>query len=132
MNLLPCSLRRLSLGVVLLGGLVSAATAATPSGDWPSFRGTDRSGTSADTGLLQAWPVLAPHAHALVRSLDVSAALRVPGVVTTLTAADVPGENDSGPSRHDEPVFPVEVMHHKQAIAWVLFLVMRHRRRPQR
>ena len=71
-------------------------------------------------GALYAWPVLAPHAHALVKSLDVSAALSVPGVVTVLTAADVPGENDSGPSRHDEPVFPLEVMHHKQAIAWVL------------
>ena len=70
--------------------------------------------------VLQAWPVLAPHAHALVKSLDLSAALTVPGVVTTLTAADVPGENDSGPSRHDEPVFASEVMHHKQAIAWVL------------
>ena len=71
-------------------------------------------------GALYGWPVLAPHAHALVKKIDVTEASLVPGVVTTLTAADVPGENDSGPSRHDEPVFPSEVMHHKQAVAWIL------------
>jgi xanthine dehydrogenase large subunit len=41
--------------------------------------------------LLHAWPVMAPHAHALVSSLDVAPALQEPGVYTTLTAADVPG-----------------------------------------
>ena len=71
-------------------------------------------------GTLCAWPVLAPHAHAIVKSLDTTPALQISGVVTTLTSSDVTGENDSGPSRHDEPVFPSEVMHHKQAIAWVL------------
>ena len=70
--------------------------------------------------VLQAWPVLAPFAHAMVRSIDLAPALSITGVVTTLSAADVTGENDSGPSRHDEPVFPSEVMHHSQAIAWVL------------
>jgi xanthine dehydrogenase large subunit len=70
--------------------------------------------------LLQAWPVLAPHPHAAIRSMDLNPALTVTGVVTTLSAADVTGENDSGPARHDEPVFPDEVMHHSQAIAWVL------------
>ena len=70
--------------------------------------------------LLHAWPVLAPHAHARLTALDTSPALDVPGVVTVLTGADVPGENDSGPARHDEPVFPVEVMFHSQPVAWVL------------
>ena len=37
-----------------------------------------------------------------------------------LTGADVPGENDSGPVRHDEPLFPTEVMFHSQPVAWVL------------
>ena len=69
---------------------------------------------------LYAWPVLAPHAHALLLHLDVAPALDEPGVVTTLTAADVPGEGDSGANRHDEPLFPVEIMHHRQAVAWVL------------
>lgn len=63
--------------------------------------------------LLHAWPVTAPHAHA--RVLRISA-----GVQTILTAADVPGENDTGSSRHDEPLFPEEVMYHQQPVAWVL------------
>ena len=71
-------------------------------------------------GLLHAWPVLAPHAHAELTHLDPSAALAAPGVVTVLTAADVPGEGDSGPVRHDEPIFPSEVMFHNQPVAWVL------------
>ncbi len=69
---------------------------------------------------LHAWPVLSPHAHALVKVLDVSAALSEPGVATVLTARDVPGEGDSGSNRHDEPLFPNEVMYHSQPVAWVL------------
>ena len=70
--------------------------------------------------LLHAWPVMAPHAHARLTSLDVAPALAEPGVVSTLTAADVPGEGDSGANRHDEPLFPREVMFHRQPVAWVL------------
>ena len=70
--------------------------------------------------LLHAWPVLAPHARATVLSLDMSPALSISGVVTTLTAADVPGQNDSGANRHDEPLFPCEVLYHSQPVAWVL------------
>ena len=70
--------------------------------------------------LLHAWPVFAAHPHARLLSLDVAPALGEPGVVTTLTAADVPGEGDSGASRHDEPLFPREVMFYRQPVAWVL------------
>ena len=70
--------------------------------------------------LLHAWPVCAPHAHALVTELDGSRALGEPGVMTVLTQADVPGEADSGANRHDEPLFPVEVLFYHQPIAWVL------------
>lgn len=70
--------------------------------------------------LLHAWPVTAPHAHARVTRLDATPALDEPGVLTTLTASDVPGEGDSGASRHDEPLFPNEVMFHRQPVAWVL------------
>ena len=70
--------------------------------------------------LLHAWPVTAPDAHARVTRLDAAPALEEPGVLTTLTAADVPGEGDTGPSRHDEPLFPAEVMFHRQPVAWVL------------
>jgi xanthine dehydrogenase large subunit len=70
--------------------------------------------------LLHAWPVCAPHAHALVTELDTASALREPGVVTVLTQEDVPGESDTGANRHDEPLFPAEVLFYHQPIAWVL------------
>ena len=70
--------------------------------------------------LLHAWPVCAPHAHAMVADLDASRAFEEPGVATVLTHADVPGEGDSGANRHDEPLFPTEVLFYHQPIAWVL------------
>ncbi len=70
--------------------------------------------------MLHAWPVLAPHAHARLTLLDISPSLAEPGVCTVLTAADVSGENDTGGARHDEPLFPTEVVFHQQPIAWVL------------
>src|SRR5580658_7639802 len=70
--------------------------------------------------LLHAWPVLSPHAHALVTRLDMTLADAEPGVVATLRDADVPGEGNSGANRHDEPLFPVEVTYHSQPVAWVL------------
>ena len=69
--------------------------------------------------VLHAHPVPAPHAHARVLRLDAAPALAVPGVERVLTAADVPGTNDSG-VKHDEPLFPDIVMFHGQAVAWVL------------
>ncbi|HST72071.1 MAG TPA: xanthine dehydrogenase molybdopterin binding subunit [Kocuria rosea] len=69
--------------------------------------------------VLHAWPVQAPHAHARVLALCTAPALGVPGVARVLTAADVPGVNDGG-TKHDEPLFPDEVMFHGQAVCWVL------------
>ncbi|MBU2696056.1 xanthine dehydrogenase molybdopterin binding subunit [Pimelobacter sp. 30-1] len=69
--------------------------------------------------VLHAHPVAAPHAHARVTRLDAAPAYGIPGVGRVLTAADVPGVNDSG-TKHDEPLFPGEVMFHGQAVAWVL------------
>ena len=43
----------------------------------------------------------------------------VPGVVRVLTADDVPGVNDAG-VKHDEPLFPTEVMFYGHAVCWVL------------
>ena len=71
------------------------------------------------SGLLHAYPVRAPHAHARILRMDVTPALALPGVIRVLTADDVPGVNDSG-VHHDEPLFPTEVMYHSQAVAWVL------------
>ncbi|MER7556667.1 xanthine dehydrogenase molybdopterin binding subunit [Nocardioides sp. NPDC126508] len=70
-------------------------------------------------GTLHAWPVQAPFAHALVTSLRTAPAYEVPGVVRVLTAEDVPGVNDAG-VKHDEPLFPTEVMFHGHAVCWVL------------
>ena len=69
---------------------------------------------------LVAWPVTSPHARARVVSINGSPALALGGVATVLTGADVPGLNNTGPIRHDEPLFPAEVRHHGQAVAWVL------------
>ena len=43
----------------------------------------------------------------------------MPGVVRVLTAQDVPGLNDAG-EKHDEPLFPTEVMFYGHAVCWVL------------
>jgi xanthine dehydrogenase large subunit len=71
-------------------------------------------------GILHAWPVLSPHAHAFVTDLHANPAHREPGVITVLTSDDVPGQGDSGANRRDEPLFPVEVLYHSQPVAWVL------------
>jgi xanthine dehydrogenase large subunit len=68
---------------------------------------------------LYAWPLQAPHAHALITRLNVEPAYQVPGVVRVLIAEDVPGVNDAG-IKHDEPLFPSEVMFYGHAICWVL------------
>jgi xanthine dehydrogenase large subunit len=70
-------------------------------------------------GALHAHPVQAPHAHARITRLDESLAYDVPGVVRVLTRRDVPGTNDAG-IKHDEPLFPDEVMYHGHAVCWVL------------
>jgi xanthine dehydrogenase molybdopterin-binding subunit B len=52
-------------------------------------------------GLLHGRLVLAPYAHARIWGIDTSAALRLPGVVAVLTAADLPivgGEGRFGAS----------------------------------
>ncbi|HET9483532.1 MAG TPA: molybdopterin cofactor-binding domain-containing protein, partial [Xanthomonadales bacterium] len=75
----------------------------------------------APTGMLSLWPVQAPHAHARIVRIDTGPAREVPGVVAVLTAQDVPGTNDTGPIRQDEPLMPSErVEFHGQAVAWVV------------
>jgi xanthine dehydrogenase large subunit len=71
-------------------------------------------------GVAHAWPVMAPHARARVLCIDGARAMGEPGVLTVLTAADVPGTNDVGPVRHDEPLFPSEVIFHGHPVAWVV------------
>ena len=72
-------------------------------------------------GMLSAHPVLSPHARARITKLDVSGASKLLGVVTTLTAEDVPGKNDSSAHKGDEPLLPVdEVYYWGQPVAWVV------------
>jgi xanthine dehydrogenase large subunit len=60
-------------------------------------------------GTLEAGLVLSPHAHARIRGVDFSRSLAIPGVVTAITAADIPGKNDIAPIRSDEPALAAEV-----------------------
>ncbi|MFE0101835.1 xanthine dehydrogenase molybdopterin binding subunit [Streptomyces sp. NPDC059009] len=69
--------------------------------------------------VLHAHPVQVMKARGRITALRTEAALAVPGVVRVLTGADVPGENDAG-MKHDEPLFPDEVMFYGHAVAWVL------------
>ncbi len=70
--------------------------------------------------ILHAWPVQVPHARATVDAIHLEDARAVPGVVTILTKEDVPGENDTGAGRRDEPLFPDEIVFWGQAVCWVL------------
>lgn len=69
--------------------------------------------------VLHAHPVQVMKARGRITALRTAPALAVPGVVRVLTGADVPGVNDAG-MKHDEPLFPDEVMFHGHAVAWVL------------
>ncbi|WP_313810831.1 xanthine dehydrogenase molybdopterin binding subunit [Glutamicibacter sp.] len=72
------------------------------------------------TGVLHAFPVQSTVAHAKLLSVDPAPALKIPGVVEVITAADIPGVNDQG-AKHDEPMLPTdEIMFYGQPIAWVL------------
>jgi xanthine dehydrogenase large subunit len=57
---------------------------------------------------LEAALVLSPHAHARIRKIDFSKALASPGVVAAIKASDIPGKNDIGPIRPNEPLLPEE------------------------
>jgi len=55
-------------------------------------------------GTLYAAVYESPLAHGVLKSLDLSAAQKAPGVVRILTAADIPGRNQIGgivPDEHD-------------------------------
>jgi len=51
-----------------------------------------------------------PHPYARIRSLDIGAALKVPGVYAVLTHSDVPGENRYGLEHADQPVLADDVV----------------------
>jgi xanthine dehydrogenase molybdopterin binding subunit/xanthine dehydrogenase small subunit len=137
---------RLSLVVSLWEKLVSGETSAAQDGDldfaaghvWTELDGSrslrHESGPGHVAGsalyaddeaqrrpMLDVWPVCAPHARARILRRDASAARRAPGVAAVLLAEDVPGQNNVGVSRHDEPLFATdEVAFHGQLVALVV------------
>jgi xanthine dehydrogenase large subunit len=67
--------------------------------------------------LLHAYIGLSTHAHARILERDLSAVARAPGVVAVITAEDVPGVNDIGPSLPGDPIFAEEITeYHGQAL----------------
>ncbi len=72
-------------------------------------------------GMVSLYPVLSPHAKARILRVDLAAAEQVPGVVTILTPADIPGANETGVILHDEPLLPTdEVSYWGQVVVWVV------------
>ena len=75
----------------------------------------------ARKGMLEVWPVCAPHARANILKRDASAAKSMPGIAAVLLAEDVPGLNDVGAVRQDEILLAdKEVFYHGQIIAIVV------------
>jgi xanthine dehydrogenase large subunit len=67
--------------------------------------------------LLHAYIGLSTKAHARIIRRDLSACVRAPGVVAVITAEDVPGVNDIGPSLPGDPIFAEEITeYHGQAL----------------
>ena len=54
-----------------------------------------------------------PHPYARIRSIDVGAALAVPGVHAVLTSDDVPGEKVYGLELADQPVLAFDVVRYQ-------------------
>ncbi|KRE17112.1 aldehyde oxidase [Bosea sp. Root483D1] len=69
-------------------------------------------------GLAHAYIGLSNIAHGRLMSLDLAAVEAAPGVLSVLTAADIPGANDiSSTHKHDEPVFATSaILHHGQPL----------------
>jgi xanthine dehydrogenase large subunit len=70
---------------------------------------------------LDVWPICSKHAHARITRRDATVASKMPGVVAVLLAEDIPGGNNVGVSRHDEPLFAEDlVQYHGQMIGVVI------------
>ncbi|MGQ0468233.1 MAG: xanthine dehydrogenase subunit D [Sporichthyaceae bacterium] len=54
-----------------------------------------------------------PHPHARITSIDIAAALAIPGVAAVLTAADVPGKRTYGLEHADQPVLAWDVVRYQ-------------------
>jgi xanthine dehydrogenase molybdopterin-binding subunit B len=74
----------------------------------------------ANDQLLLGKVVFSKQAHAKIKKLNISKALKVKGVHAIITAKDIPGENQMGPVIHDEKCLAEnEVVCIGQAIALI-------------
>jgi xanthine dehydrogenase large subunit len=62
---------------------------------------------------LEAALVLSPHAHARIKKVDFTKALAAPGVIAAIKASDIPGKNDIGPIRPNEPLLPESLVEYE-------------------
>ena len=66
---------------------------------------------AAPAGLLHVYLGISARAHARITRLDLDPVRRAAGVALVLTAADIPGVNDTSPThRHDEPLLAIGVV----------------------
>jgi xanthine dehydrogenase molybdopterin binding subunit len=71
--------------------------------------------------MLEVWPVMAPHARAKITRRDATKARACAGIAAVLLAEDIPGENNVGPVRPDEPMLATdEIQFHGQIVAIVV------------
>ncbi len=71
-------------------------------------------------GTLYCAPVLSPHAHARLLGLDAGAALAYQGVVSFVSAADIPGHNAIGPIVQDEPLLPADLVEYRGQVIGIV------------
>ena len=71
-------------------------------------------------GMLWGHTLRSPHAHARIRSIDISEAVAMPGVHAVLTHDDVPGEKTYGLEFADQPVLAIDrVLYYGEPVALV-------------
>ncbi|NLU65921.1 xanthine dehydrogenase subunit D [Streptomyces sp. HNM0574] len=70
--------------------------------------------------MLWGFTLRSPHAHAEIRSIDVSEAVKTPGVYSVMTYDDLPAVTHYGLEIHDQPVLAKDrVRYHGEAVAIV-------------
>jgi xanthine dehydrogenase large subunit len=66
-------------------------------------------------------PVMSKVAHGMIRSIDVSEALAISGVIRVITAADLQGDKYIASFAHDEPILAIDKVEHVgQVVALVV------------
>ncbi|HEY2951570.1 MAG TPA: xanthine dehydrogenase molybdopterin binding subunit, partial [Verrucomicrobiae bacterium] len=75
----------------------------------------------AGRAMLEVWPVCSPYAHARIVRRGATAARAMPGVRAVMFADDIPGRNDVGVAKQDEPLLAEkEVLFHGHLVALVV------------